>query len=95
MYCTTTQRTLDWRGSQQEVGVGVTSEYALKAFKMLKQACMTTSVLAFADYAKPFLLETDANKERLWAVLSQKQADGQYHPVVYSSRAELMRKPIV
>ena len=52
------------------------SEDALKAFKALKQACMTAPVLAFADYTKPFLLETDASKDRLGAVLSQKQADG-------------------
>ena len=39
------------------------SEDALKAFKVLKQACMTAPVLTFADYTKPFLLETDASKE--------------------------------
>ena len=59
----------------------------LKAFEVLKQLCMTATVLAFADYMKPFLLETDASKDGLGAVLSQKQADGQYHPVTYGSRA--------
>ena len=34
-----------------------------------------TLVLAFADYTKDFLLETDVSKG-LGAVLSQKQADG-------------------
>ena len=63
------------------------SEDALKAFEALKQACMTAPVLAFADYTKTFLLETDASKDRIGAVLSQKQADGQYHPVAYGSRA--------
>ena len=63
------------------------SEDALKAFEALKQACMTTLILAFADYIKPFLLETDATKEVLGAVLSQKQVDGQYNPVTYGSRA--------
>ena len=62
------------------------SEDALKAFKVLKQACMTAPILAFADYTKPFLLETDASKDGLGAVLSQKQADGQYH-LTYGSRA--------
>ena len=33
---------------------------------------MSTPVLAFADYTKEFLLETDASKEGLGAVLSQK-----------------------
>ena len=40
----------------------------------------------FSDYTKLFLLETDASKEGLEAVLSQKQADGQYHPITYGSR---------
>ena len=52
------------------------SKDALKAFEALKQACMTAPVLAFADYTKPFLLETDASKDGLGAVLSQKQEDG-------------------
>ena len=51
-------------------------EDALRAFDALKQACMSTPVLAFTDYTKEFLLETDASKEGLGAVVSQKQADG-------------------
>ena len=52
------------------------SEDALKAFKALKQVCMTASILAFTDYTKPFLLEIDVSKDGLGAVLSQKQVDG-------------------
>ena len=63
------------------------SEDAFMAFEALKQACMAAPVLAFADYTKPFLLETDASKQGLGAVLLQKQADGQYHSVTYGSRA--------
>ena len=63
------------------------SEGALKAFEMLKQACMNSLVLAFTDYTKDFLLETDASKEGLGAVLSQKQEDGWFHPVAYGSQA--------
>ena len=63
------------------------SDGALKAFEMLKQACMNSLVLAFTDYTKDFLLETDALKEGLGAVLSQKQEDGQFHPVAYGSWA--------
>ena len=61
------------------------SEEALEAFEALKQACMNSPVLAFADYMKDFLLETDASKEGLGAVLSQKQEDGQFHLVAYGS----------
>ena len=62
------------------------SEGALKAFEMLKQTCMNSPVLAFADYTKDFLLETDALKEGLGAVFSQKQEDGRFHPVAYGSQ---------
>ena len=51
-------------------------EDALKAFDALKQVCMSPPVLAFANYTKEFLLETNASKEGLGAVLSQKQVDG-------------------
>ena len=40
-------------------------EDTLKAFEALKQACMIAPVLAFANYTKPFLLETDASKDGL------------------------------
>ena len=63
------------------------SEEALEAFKALKQACINSPVLAFTDYTKDFLLETDALKEGFGAVLSQKQEDRQFHLVAYSSRA--------
>ena len=63
------------------------SENALKAFEVLKQACMTAPILAFPDYTKPFLLETDASKDGLGAVLLQNQADGWYHSITYGSRA--------
>ena len=68
------------------------SEDALIAFKALKQACITAPILAFADYTKPFLLETNASKDILGAVLSQKQADGWYHPVAYGSQTLMSHK---
>ena len=46
---------------------------------------MNSPVLAFTDYTKDFLLETDASKEGLGAVLSQKQEDGWFHLVAYGS----------
>ena len=47
--------------------------------------CLTALVLAFVDFKKPFLLETDASVEGLGVVLSQKQDDGCYHPIAYAS----------
>ena len=63
------------------------SEDAQEAFQALKRACMSSPVLAFANYVKDFLLEMDTSKEELGAVLSQKQVDKHYHLVVYGSWA--------
>ena len=63
------------------------SEEALEAFRALKQTCMNSPVLAFANYTKDFLLKMDASKEGLGAVLSQKQEDGWFHPVAFGSQA--------
>ena len=49
---------------------------ALATFQELKMKCLTAPVLAFADFKKPFLLETDASIKGLGVVLSQKQDDG-------------------
>ena len=62
-------------------------EGTLKDFEALRKACMAAPVLAFANFTKSFLLETDESKDRLGAVLSQKQMDGWYHPLGYGSRA--------
>ena len=57
-----------------------------EAVRVLKEKISSAPVLVFPDFYKPFLLETDASKEGLGAVLSQKQDDGCYHPVVFGSR---------
>ena len=53
------------------------------AFEMLKKACLRPHVLVFANFDKPFLMETDVSKLGLGVVLLQKQPDGQYNPVAY------------
>ena len=63
------------------------SPEALQAYDNLQMKCMTAPVLAFADFEKPFLLETDASKGGLGAVLSQKQPNRRYHPIAFASCA--------
>ena len=62
------------------------SPEAREAFNHLKAACLQAPILSFPDFNKLFLLETDASGRGLGAVLSQKQADGRYHPIAYASR---------
>ena len=59
---------------------------AEEAVRLLKEKILSMPVVVFPDFDKPFLLETDASKEGLGAVLSQKQDDGCYHPIVFGSR---------
>ena len=61
------------------------SPEAHEAFDHLKAACLQAPILAFPDFDKPFLLEMDASRRGLGTVLSQKQADGRYHPITYAS----------
>nr|KAG5696950.1 hypothetical protein BaRGS_015914 [Batillaria attramentaria] len=55
------------------------------AFDGLKAALTTAPVLAYADFSKPFLVETDASHDGLSAVLSQVQ-DGKTRVIAYASR---------
>ena len=59
---------------------------ALSTFEELKMRCMMAPVLVFADFKKPFRLETDASKEGLGAILLQESDNGQYHLVAFASR---------
>ena len=61
------------------------SPEARETFGRLNATCLQAPILAFPDFNKPFLLETDASGRGLGAVLSQKQADGRYHPITYAS----------
>ena len=61
------------------------SPEAREAFDRLKAACLQAPILSFPDFNKPFLLEMDTSGRGLGAVLSQKQADGRYHPIAYAS----------
>ena len=76
---------LSGEGASRKPEMVLLPDDALRAFDALKWVCMSVPVLAFTNYTKEFLLETDASKEGLGAVLSQKQVDVQYHSVAYGS----------
>ena len=44
-------------------------------------------MLAFPDFQLDFILETDASKLGLGAILSQNQPDGSQRPIAYASRS--------
>ena len=54
---------------------------------ILKNKIQLAPMLVFLDFDKPFLLETDASKEGLGVVLSQKQDDGHYPPITFGSHS--------
>jgi hypothetical protein len=57
-----------------------------EAFEQLVKAISTVPVLAYPDFSKPFILQPDACKCSIDAVLSQIRADGLKHPVAFFSR---------
>ena len=56
------------------------------AFELLKETCTKTPVLAYANYKKPFCLNTDASEKGLSGVLYQLQDDGTFRVIAYASR---------
>jgi hypothetical protein len=60
-----------------------------RAFEQLKEAVAQEPCLAHANLDYPFRLETDASEFAYGAALSQKQADGKWHPVAFMSKAML------
>ena len=63
-----------WKPEHQEV------------FCQLKQLLINAPVLAFPDFSKDFILETDVSGVGLGAILAQGNADGIIHPIAYASR---------
>ena len=77
----------DMLGEEVKMGLVDLPPETREAMAVLKGKVQSAPVLVFPDFKKPFLLETDASKEGLGAVLSQKQSDRWYHTIAFGSRS--------
>ena len=77
----------DVLGKEVKMGLVQLPPEVWEAVGILKNKIQSAPVLVFPNFDKPFLLETDASKEGLGAVLSQKQDDGCYHPIAFGSHS--------
>ena len=57
------------------------------AFDKLKDLCTSTPILAYANYCKPFQLQTDASDLGLGAVLYQKDENDHQRVIAFASRS--------
>ena len=57
------------------------------AFDKLKELCTSTPILAYANYKKPFQLQTDASDLGLGAVLYQRDDDNRQRVIAFASRS--------
>ena len=79
-----TPKTKQLKDPSTPFGSSWTSECE-SAYEQLKDALVTSPVLSYADYTKPFILHTDASAVGLGAALYQDN-NGKLHPVGYASR---------
>ena len=77
----------DILGKEMKMGPVQLPPEVREAVWMLKEKILTSPLLVFPNFTKPFLLETDASKEGLGAILSQKQDNGRFHPVAFGSHS--------
>ena len=61
------------------------------AFEEIRHRLVTAPILAFPDYKREFILDTDASDTGIGAVLSQVQEDGSERLIAYASR--VLTKP--
>ena len=58
-----------------------------ESFRKPEELCISTPILASADYSRPFKLHADTCGLGLGAVLYQRQDDGTDRIIAYTSRA--------
>ena len=63
-----------------------------EAFEKLKAALCSSPVLWSPDFSRSFVLQTDASDVGVGAVLSQRDDEGQDHPISFFSRKLLPRE---
>ena len=76
-----------WQGiiKKSKIPEFVWSSECQVGFDNLKKALISALILAYPDYSKPFILETDASLKGLGAVLSQKGNDNTVQVIAYAS----------
>lgn len=72
------------KGTRRDFAAAWT-EACEQSFDGLRTKLTSTPVLAYANFALPFILEIDASHSGLGAVLSQEQ-EGKVWPIAYASR---------
>lgn len=58
-----------------------------KAFDDLRKCLVSAPIIAYPDFSKPFILDTDASNVGKGAILSQIQDSGTESVVAYASRS--------
>ena len=61
-------------------------EAGKQAFHRLVDCVTTSPILSYADFSKPFRVETDASATGLGAILFQQDDDDNSHVIAYASR---------
>ena len=62
------------------------------AFSKLRESLTSSPILAYPDYSRPFLLDTDASNTGIGGVLSQRDDTGEERVVAYASRSPSKRE---